>query len=110
MLQYTHEELMAFYFASITPPIRFRPLDTSVQLTADKRALIEVKGEEIENTLIVLPNAVHQEISDGTGYQFYVYSDNNGARERTNIKCGLRSDVAVEVLEGLEEGDMVYVD
>lgn len=39
----------------------------------------------------------------------YVYRDNNGSQEKVMIEIGERNELYVEIVKGLEEGDVVYV-
>ena len=54
---------------------------------------------------LLLPSAAVQE--DVTGE--YVYADENGTRVKKPIKTGIKTDALVQITEGLEEGDVVYV-
>lgn len=56
------------------------------------------------DVLTIPDNALY---SDENGY--YVYVINGEEKERRNITVGIVSDVAAEVLDGLEEGEEVYV-
>ena len=49
-------------------------------------------------------NAVHS----GTGGK-YVYLMEDGQRVIRNVTLGIVTDAKAEILEGLEEGDLVYV-
>lgn len=40
---------------------------------------------------------------------YYVYKDVEGQPQKTIVKPGSRDDIRVEIKEGLEEGDLVYV-
>lgn len=68
-------------------------------------AAICVEDEALEDALLIPYNALY---SDGSGNS-YVYVIENGERIRRNIKTGRRTDWAVQILEGLKEGDTVYV-
>lgn len=50
-----------------------------------------------ENTLIL------------SGLDYYVYRDADGVYEKVPVKIGATNGINVEILEGLEEGDVVYV-
>lgn len=56
------------------------------------------------DVLTIPDNALY---SDESGY--YVYVINGDEKERREVSIGIISDVAAEVLEGLEEGEEVYV-
>ena len=57
-----------------------------------------------EGVLTIPINALYR---DGSGQ--YVYKQTDGARVRCNVKAGMTTDTKAEIVEGLEEGDMVYV-
>lgn len=57
-----------------------------------------------ENALCVPATALYR---DGRGT--YVFKQENGQRKQTYIQVGISTDLRVEVLSGLEEGDVVYV-
>ncbi len=88
-----------------------RPL-YSVYVSLDQAPAGVVSGMSVEGSIIIdkrsdvlfLPRAVVQPRSDG-GATVEVFS--NGAREKREIKTGLRGDVAVEVVSGLREGERV---
>lgn len=44
-----------------------------------------------------------------SGGVYYAYKDVDGKQERVELTIGDKNDLYVEVLEGLEEGDVVYV-
>ena len=54
--------------------------------------------------LTVPVNALYR---DETGQ--YVYRMEDGKRVRCEVEVGMTSDVKAEILEGLQEGDEVYV-
>lgn len=68
------------------------------------QAAISLKKNVKENVLRIPVNALHRE--NGL---CYVYKDAEGAREVTEIKTGVVGLMYAEVLEGLKEGDVVYV-
>jgi multidrug efflux pump subunit AcrA (membrane-fusion protein) len=107
---YTSQELLAFSLENKTPPSRFRV--TGGELSAENRVLLRVYGDTRQEVLTLIPNAVHDDTvtTDGvTSHNRFVYIDENGAAVRREVKLGLTSDIAVEILDGLQEGDKVYV-
>ena len=60
--------------------------------------------KEVANVLIVPYKAVFME----NGQQ-YVYVDNNGAMELRKVKAGFTDGSDVEILEGLNQNDTIYV-
>jgi len=57
-----------------------------------------------ENVLTIPVNALYR---DAAGQ--YVYKILDGERVRCDVSIGMKNDVKVQILEGLEEGDVVYV-
>ena len=57
-----------------------------------------------ENALCIPATALYR---DSRGA--YVFKQENGQRKQTYIKAGISTALRVEVLSGLEEGDVVYV-
>jgi len=57
-----------------------------------------------ENVLCIPTSALGHDASGA-----YVYKMTDGQRVKTYIKTGLSTDLRVEVISGLEEGDVVYV-
>lgn len=68
-------------------------------------AAIVVKTGRREDVLWLPPGALCR---DAAGEYVYV-SGENGARERREVKSGARTTTAVEITEGLSEGEAVYV-
>jgi hypothetical protein len=120
IIPYTLEEQLAFYYEGITPPARFRFADEDNSYTdkpvppTDKRVLVVSHEIGSEDVIIIPINAVNFEVASGddggTSRQEFAYVDVNGGRERRDIRCGRRSDIWAEIIDGLEEGEFVYVD
>lgn len=73
-------------------------------LESGQFAAIMVIRSYRENVLTIPVNALYR---DGTGR--YVYKQADGQRVRCDVTAGVISDTKAEIVEGLEEGDMVYV-
>ena len=73
-------------------------------LQAGQFAVVMLYQSYRKNVLTIPINALYQ---DGSGQ--YVYRQVNGTRMRCNVKTGMTTDTKVEILEGLEEGELVYV-
>jgi len=58
----------------------------------------------VEDTLLIPSNAVFRDEGGA-----YVYLIEDGERKRSEIKCGLITEWTTEVVGGLKEGDVVYV-
>ena len=67
-------------------------------------AVIFLVTERENNALIVPSCAVRRDVN---GYFVYIV-DETGTQIRRNIKRGINNDAYVQVVEGLEEGDVVY--
>ena len=74
-------------------------------ITPGLYAALCLENEKISDALLIPANALY---SDETGGR-YVYVIQNGERIRRNVKIGRRTDWLAQILEGLEEGEMVYV-
>lgn len=68
-------------------------------------ALVQIKTKQRENVLYLPVNAVERDAQ--SDYVFLKTAD--GGRERVNITVGVRTGTALEIVEGLQEGDEVYV-
>lgn len=60
--------------------------------------------EEKQNVLLIPETALQY-----SGGNYYAYKDVDGAPVRTVVKVGSKDGLRVEIIEGLEEGDLVYV-
>lgn len=82
----------------------------NVKLDMDKvtNAMVLFRSNYRENVLCVPAEAVYADaINDN---QYYVYRDENGARVRADVELGTLGDLMIEIVSGLEEGDVVYVE
>jgi len=120
VVPYTIEEMLAFYYEGVNPPARFKfvveggAFETGKAPPTEKRVLIMARDAGREDVIMIPVNAARIETAGdeegGTSRQDYAYVDVNGVRVRRDIKCGGRSDIWIEVVEGLSEGELVYVD
>lgn len=60
---------------------------------------------EYRKDVLMLPETTLKQ----TGGNYYVYKDTDGQYQQVAVKLGVRDGINVEILEGLEEGDVVYV-
>lgn len=67
-------------------------------------ATIVIESNYKENALQIPSNALY---SDKEGY--YVYKKNGEEYQRVNVKIGVQTVTAVEITEGIKEGDEIYV-
>ena len=65
-------------------------------------AILFVISDRVEDALIVPSSAVHYD------YSYYVYKIVNGVQVRQSVQQGVSNDAEVQILSGLEEGDVVY--
>lgn len=73
-------------------------------LSAGQFAVVMVYQTYREDVLTIPVNALYR---DGSGQ--YVYKWTDGARVRCDVKTDLVTDTKAQIIEGLEEGDTVYV-
>lgn len=74
------------------------------ELHAGEFAAVCLMTQRVENALIVPTNAV---FTDASGKYLYVIED--GVRVRRDVKIGVTTDWETQILDGLEEGAVVYV-
>lgn len=79
-------------------------VDENLKLPIGSYALIQLNNNLVQDSLVVPANAVSK---DDNGR--YVYKQEDGRKVRVNITVGTSTDAFVQVLTGLEEGDVVYV-
>lgn len=65
-------------------------------------AVLFVISDRVEDALIVPSSAVHFD------YSYYVYKIVDGVQVRQNVQKGVGNDAEVQILSGLQEGDVVY--
>ena len=66
---------------------------------------MKIMAQKSENTLVVPIAAIN---TDQTGDFCFVVKD--GILERHDVTAGLSSEDSIEILDGLEEGDIVLTD
>ncbi len=103
-IPYENSELVKMALAGEEMKARFSLETEDAALCAGQFAVIMVYQLYREDVLTIPINALYR---DGSGQ--YVYRQVDGARVRCDVKAGLTTDTKAEILEGLEEGDMVYV-
>ena len=74
------------------------------ELQAGEFAAICLMAQRAENVLLVPTNALFM---DASGKYLYVIED--GVRVRRDVKVGVSTDWETQILEGIEEGAVVYV-
>ena len=103
-IPYSPSELVQMTLAGEKMRARFSIDADGASFSAGQFAAVMVYRAYKEGVLTVPANALYR---DGSGQ--YVYLQTEGGRERRGVKTGMVTDTEVEILEGLEEGDMVYV-
>lgn len=79
------------------------PTDLDFSLTMGTRVSIRIILDERKNVLAVPASVIHN--ANGQDY-VYLYGE-NGLRQMQYVKVGFAGDSLVEILEGLEEGQIV---
>lgn len=100
----SHEYYMGTVSVGLDAYSQFQILGAGDAVTDGDIGKVKLIMERKENVLMIPVNALQS--SNGSDY---VYKNVNGAHELTNVKVGSKSDLWVEIEEGLQEGDMVYV-
>jgi len=102
---YSTREYALMAIAGTTPNTTFNfvemPTDTAL---VGQLAAIQVYVSERADTLYVPINTVYT--GDGKSY---VYVMNDDIKEYRAVKTGISNSAYIEILEGLEEGEVVYV-
>lgn len=65
---------------------------------------IDLYNNETDDALVVPSNAVYK-----TKGSYYVYRMEGGAKKRVNVTTGTVTDAYTQILSGVKEGDVVYV-
>ncbi len=100
------EELFALQLAEREIFSSFSILSPDTNLQVGQFAVIEIYTEIAENVLTLPINAVNNNDLIGD-YVFIVEED--GRLTSRPITSGVKNDIKVEIVEGLEEGDIIYV-
>lgn len=101
---YSKAELKVMSTNNITPLSRFKITSDASGLSAGMYAAVMTKTGEAQDVLVIPVNCVY---TDSAGK--YVYKVENNVRIKQTIQTGISNASYVEILEGLEEGDGVYV-
>lgn len=98
------DELVKMNDSGIAIESRFAVIGEADDIASGDYVCICLKNKVRENVLTIPKNALY---SDAEGH--FVYRMNNGAFARCNVETGIETDIQVEIISGLEEGDVVYV-
>ena len=83
----------------------FRFVDDEVSVQVGKSAAVELYTDSVKDALVVPANAVL-----GSGEEKYVYLIESGAKIKTNVTVGTKTDAYIQIVTGVKEGDVVYVE
>lgn len=82
----------------------FEITDPNNEIEIGDYGKLKLVKQEKENVLLI-PETTLQ----SSGGKYYVYKDVDGRHERVEVEIGIQDGMHVEIVEGLEEGDVVYV-
>lgn len=77
----------------------------NVEAKVGKSATIELYTDSVKDALVVPSNAVFS-----TGEEKYVYLVEGDAKVKTVVTTGTKTDAYVQIVTGVKEGDVVYVE
>ncbi len=97
------KEYLSQVLAGETPKVRFTINAPDDALAAGKYAAVCMESDYAADALLVPANALY---TDGG---IYLYVMENGVRVRRDVKVGIATDWYIQIVEGLEEGELVYV-
>lgn len=103
-LPYNESEYMSMLLNDAEPKAKFVFETPDEALAGGQYAAVIVVKAHRENVLTVPINALYQE-----GLDWYVYRQEDGQRVRCDVTVGVVSETNAEIIEGLKEGDLVYV-
>lgn len=84
---------------------RYTIIGATDNIASGDYACICIKNKVKENVLNIPKNALY---TDSEGSFVYRMTD-TGVFSRCNIETGMKTDIQVEIISGLEEGDVIYV-
>lgn len=97
-------EYIALVLAGESAPSRFEITSEAAGLSAGQYAAVCVENGRVEDALVIPANALYSG-SEGR----YVYVVEDGERVHRAVKVGVTTSWEVQILQGLEEGELVYV-
>lgn len=102
-LPLTTDEILRMKNSGATIESKFL-LNEDSDIKVGDYACIFIKEKLVKDVKYIPKNALYSD-SDGN----FVYRIIDGSLERINVEIGMVTDIQVEILSGLEEGDEVYV-
>ena len=100
----SEEESSRYLINRLNPPARFNIVNPNHSLEPGVMVVIRHYENVAEDTLMIPINSVYAMMGEA-----YVYINNNGSKEMREVQVGIRNRAFVEILDGLEEGDEVFV-
>lgn len=98
-------EYIALTYAGVEVTSTFNFVGDSTSVEAGDFVNLEIYTQITEDVLRVPVNAVY-----GSGYSgYYVYIVEDGELIKTDVTQGLSNDSYIQITEGLQEGDIIYV-
>jgi HlyD family secretion protein len=88
-----------------TGPVRFNVAGNTRPYRVGDYVYIYALTNQRENVLRIPVNALYSDLEQGD----YVYMDVGGRKVLQIVQIGVRTTAFVEILDGLQEGDVVYV-
>ena len=101
---YTSTEYVEMVLAGDDIKTKFDFCAVDEALKSGQYASVIMSFNNKKDVLMIPSNALYR---DSSGHCVYLIED--GHRVRQSVKVGALTDISVEILEGLKEGDMVYV-
>ena len=101
---YEEEEFFSMLLSGEDLWTKFQVEDEEQTLKSGQYGVLLVNRVYLEHVLTVPANAVYRESG-----QSYVYLVEDGQRIRRDVTVGFSTDARVQILEGLQEGEQVYV-
>lgn len=83
----------------------FNFVDKDVSVKVGKSAAIELYSDSVKDALVVPSNAVFR-----SGEESYVYVVSGDAKTKTIVTTGTKTDAYTQIVTGVNEGDVVYVE
>ena len=101
------EEYTATVLSGGTPTSRFRFVDPLPEdVAAGDYAAVCLVSKSVPDALLIPANALFR---DSSGKYVYVYEADGETRVRRSVETGVATDWQVQITDGLEEGEIVYV-
>ena len=102
--KYDQREYLSLVLSGRKPPTLFRFEQAPEGVLAGDFAALTVYEAEKPGVLAVPTNSIFYNAGE-----YYVYLIVDGQKVYNKVKCGMRTDSFVEITEGLQEGDEVFV-